>query len=79
MSGPGPVGYIFHNASGKLVRSADGSYNPPNDTNIVLNSDNSGPGRLQFRFVPDNGEWGYIEHISSGKVIHPKGIYSTFS
>ena len=70
----GPVGYIFHNASGKLIHARGGDYDPPDGTNIVINNDTTGPARLQYRFIPQEGEWGYIEHISSGKVIYPLGI-----
>lgn len=68
-----PVGYIFHNASGKLIQSNEGAYDPPNDTSITISDDTRGPARLQYRFIPEEGEWGYIEHISSGKVICPLG------
>ena len=69
----GPVGYIFHHTSGKLIHPYGGLYGPPNDTPLIIHGDTWGPGRLQFRFVPKDNTWGYIEHISSGKFVHPKG------
>ena len=75
MSEPGPVGYLFHLSSKKPVHPYQGSPNPSNDTGLVLYNDKNDPGRLQMRFVPVNGRghFGYIEHVSSGKVVHPKG------
>ena len=37
--------------------------------------DRDDPARLQVRFapVPDQGRFGYIEHVASGKIIHPSG------
>lgn len=70
----GPVGYIFHNESGKLIHPREGAYD---NTYVVINDDTTQRPviDLQFRFIPDeDGEWGYIEHVSSGKVIHSLGI-----
>ena len=52
-----------------------GSFNPGNGTDLVVHSAKNDPGRLQYRFVPVDGagHYGYIEHVSSGKVVHPKG------
>ena len=69
-----PVGYICHGTSGKLIHPDGGSYDPQNNTGVVIHGDTWGPGRLQYRFIPQDSEWGYIEHISSGKIIHPKGM-----
>ena len=77
MAGPGPVGYIFHKASEKPIHPLNGSYDPPNGTDIVVYNDLKGPGRLQFRHVPKNGEWGYIEQVSSGKIVYPKSKIAT--
>lgn len=73
--GPGPIGYIFHRSSLKLVHPKGGSSNPGNDTRLVLHSDKMVPQRLQVRFVPVEGfgHFGYIEHVSSGKIVHPDG------
>ena len=73
--GPGPIGYIFHRSSRKLVHPSGGSSNPGNDTPLVLHSDKNSPERLQVRFVPVEGfgHFGYIEHVSSGKIVHPHG------
>ena len=70
-----PIGYIFHQPTGKLIHPKGGSRNPSNDTPLVIHSDKNDPTRLQFRFVPVKGysRLGYIEHVSSGKIIHPKG------
>ena len=71
--GPGPVGYIFHNASKKLIHPNGGGYNPAEGEKIVVYEMNWGPARLQFRFDPQEGnDWGYIEHFSSKKILAPK-------
>lgn len=69
------VGYIFHRSSGKLVHPFGGYCNPGNDTKLVLHSAKDGPERLQVRYVPVEGAggFGYIEHVSSGKIVHPYG------
>ena len=72
----GPTGYIFHcQPTGKLIHPKGGSRNPGNDTPLVVHSDRNDPIRLQVRFVPVQGysPFGYIEHVSSGKIIHPAG------
>ena len=73
----GPAGYLIHWSSDKLVHPKGGSSNPGNDTRLVVHSGGQGGGetRLQVRFVavPDAGHFGYIEHVSSGKVVHPSG------
>ena len=71
----GPIGYLHHWSSRKLVHPRGGSHNPGNDTELVVHSAKDDPGRLQFRFVAVDGagHFGYIEHVSSGKVVHPKG------
>ena len=70
----GPVGYIFHNESGKLIHPRGDAYD---DTYVVISDHDrptTQPDRLQFRFIPDQeGKWGYIEHVNSGKVIRPLG------
>ena len=69
----GPIGYIFHRSSGKLVHPLQGWSQPPNDWDLVVHSDKHDPARLQFRFVPVEsfGHFGYIEHVSSRKTVHP--------
>ena len=71
----GPIGYIFHKPSDKLVHPKGGSRNPGNNTRLVVNSDRDDPARLQVRFVPvpDQGRFGYIEHVASDKIVHPSG------
>ena len=71
----GPIGYIFHKSGGKLVHPMGGSHNPGNDTSLVVHHAKDNPTRLQVRFVPvrSYGHFGYIEHVSSGKIVHPKG------
>lgn len=73
--GPGPVGYLFHRSSLKLVHPSGGSSNPGNDTELVLHSGKDNPQRLQVRFIPVQGagHFGYIEHVTSGKIVHPYG------
>ena len=71
----GPIGYIYHSSSGKLVHPYGGSANPIDNTELVLHSDKDNPSRLQMRFVAEQreGHFGYIEHVSSGKIVHPSG------
>jgi hypothetical protein len=75
----GPIGYIFHQPTGKLVHPKGGSRNPRNNTRLVVHSDRNDPTRLQVRFVPVqgapgcHGRFGYIEHVASGKIVHPSG------
>lgn len=71
----GPIGYIIHQSSRKLVHPKGGSHHPGNDTYLVIHSDKNDPARLQVRFVPvqGHGHFGYIEHVSSGKIVHPCG------
>ena len=71
----GPIGYLFHWSSKKLVHPKGGSFDPSNGTDLIVHGDKNNPCRLQFRFVAVDGagHYGYIEHCSSGKVVHPKG------
>lgn len=57
------------------MHPSGGSSNPRNDTSLVIYDSKKDPGRLQFRFVAVDGagHYGYIEHVSSKKVVHPKG------
>ncbi len=71
----GPIGYLFHRSSGKLVHPLQGSSQPSDGTKLVLHGAKSDPARLQVRFVPVEtfGHFGYIEHVSSKKIVHPSG------
>ena len=69
----GPAGFIYHSASGKLVHPYYGYYDPDENVRLVIHQDTYGPGHLQYRFIPQDGEWGYIEHISSKMIIHSLG------
>ena len=76
MSGPGPVGYLFHVPSKMLVHPYGGKHYPTNHTELVLCSHTNAPGRLQYRWVPATAsDYGYIEHVNSGLVVRPKGTY----
>ncbi len=59
----------------KLVHLEGGSAQPANETRLVVFQGGAGEQRLQFRFVPVEGagKYGYIEHVPSGKVVHPQG------
>ena len=48
---------------------------PANNAKLVVHSDKSSPARLAVRFVPVEGfgHFGCIEHVSSGKIVHPRG------
>ena len=71
----GPIGYLYHWSSKKLVHPKGGSSNPGNGTHLIVFGSKEDPGRLQFRFVAVDGagHFGYIEHVSSGKIVHPEG------
>ena len=71
----GPIGYIYHRSSRKIVHPRGGSSHPSNDTELVLHGAKDCPDRLRVRFVPVEGfdGFGYIKHVSSGKIIHPQG------
>ena len=80
--GPGPVGYIFHSTEPRkvLIHPDGGAYNPDNNTDLIITGIAGNPGRLQFRIDPKDGdEWGYIEHISSKKVVYPRGTFVKYS
>ena len=70
---PGPIGYIFHRSSLKPVNFHGDDL--ANKTELVVHSDKSSPARLQVRFVPVEGfgHFGYIEHVFSGLIVHPRG------
>jgi len=71
----GPPGYLHHWSSEKLVHPRGGAFVPDNNTELTVHSDKTNPDRLQFRFVSKEGAgyYGYIEHVSSGKFVHPRG------
>ena len=71
----GPIGYIFHWSSKKPIHPLGGEYNPPDETKLVVHSGVTKPECNQFRFVAVDGagHFGYIEHVSSKKIVHPKG------
>ena len=70
-----PIGWIVHYSSRKLVHPYGGSWNPDNDTNLVVHEGGLGESRLQFQFevVEGQGHFGYIKHVPSGKYVHPLG------
>ena len=73
----GPVGYICHSESSsktskfKWVSPKGGSSSPDNDTQLVINESNNQ--QMQFILIDRINRYGYIEHVSSGKIVHPKG------
>lgn len=78
----GPAGCLFHWSSGKLVQARGGGSLLPSDvkenTELVLDDNNGDEihrAENKFRFLPVDGagHCGYIEHISSRKIVHPKG------
>ena len=52
-----------------------GSCYPGDNTKLVVHSAKDSPQRLQFRFLPQEGydNFGYIQHVASGKIVHPSG------
>ena len=69
----GPIGYIVHRSSGKLVHPLGGSPYPSDDTPLVVYEGGFHERRLLFQFVPHGDGYGYIKHVPSGKYIHPLG------
>ena len=72
----GPLGYIYHSESSKnskfkWVSPKGGSSSPDNDTQLVI-SESKGH-QMQFILMDRINHYGYIEHVSSGKIVHPKG------
>ena len=71
MSAPG---FIKHNMSSKFIHPESDGTDSPNDDPLVVFSGGFPENRIQFRFVPVEGEghFGYIEHTRSGKIVHPE-------
>lgn len=75
----GPTGYIVHWSSEKLVHPYGSSASPSDNTRLVVHSEGrrreGAEDKLQVRFVavPECSHFGYIEHVSSGKIVHPSG------
>ena len=73
----GPLGYIYHsepsskNSKFKWVHPKGGSSCPDNDTQLMIHE--SKGHQMQFILVDRINHYGYIEHVSSGKIVHPKG------
>ena len=73
----GPLGYICHSESSsknskfKWVHPKGGSSCPDNDTQLVIHE--SKGHQMQFILMDKINHYGYIEHVSSGKIVHPKG------
>lgn len=65
-----PPFVIKHKSGGKFVHPLDGDNpNPRNDCELVIYE--GFHNNTIFEFDPVEGEWGYIRHISSGKILHP--------
>ena len=69
----GPIGYILHRPSGKVILPYDSTSPVIDNREVVLH--NSGLGQtfpqMQFVEVPGEDGFGYIRHVASGKYIHP--------
>ncbi len=70
----GPVGYIVHEMSSKLIHPRSGKRESRNDDPLIIWGGGDDEERLQVRFLPveGHGRYGYIEHVSSGKIVHPR-------
>lgn len=66
-------GYIKHVESGKFIHPKCGNCYPPNGNRLVIWSSDSMEFKLKVRFIPIEGEgqYGYIEHCASRKLVHP--------
>jgi hypothetical protein len=69
----GPVGYIYHLSSKRPVGPFGGTLDFSEDTRLVVYDTKKEKDVIQFRFVrvKEFGHFGYIQHYSSKKVIHP--------
>jgi hypothetical protein len=71
------TGYIIHESTKKLVHPIVGSSHKffKDNTNLIIcdKNDRDNPEELKVRFVPvpGYGHFGFIEHVSSGKIIQP--------
>ena len=67
------IGYIMQDMSSKLVRP-HAEINPPDGDRLVLWNGAAGEQWIQLRFVPVSGQghFGYIEHVQTGKIVHPQ-------
>ena len=65
-----PIVYIFHRSSLKPV-----NFDDVGKPELVVHSGKRSPARLGVRFVPVEGfgHFGYIQNVSSGKIVHPRG------
>ena len=71
----GPIGYIFHRLTGKIVYPRGGSLQPSNDAELILHTAKDSPARLQVRFVAFErfGHFSFMKHVTSGQIVHPQG------
>ena len=63
--------YIKHKTSNLFIHPRNGEKNPKDNTYISLY--NTYPSWARFRYIPLNDEQGYglIQHVDSGKFLHP--------
>ena len=65
---------IKHKSSGKFIHPY-GGHNMPlaafRDTPLVVHPDIHG--NMHWRFIRKDGIYGYIQHVASGKIVHPYG------
>ena len=81
MLSEGPIGCLYHCSSKKLVQPRGGGTLLPvtvkEGTKLVLHDDSGDNNSIEnrFRFVPvyGAGHCGYIEHVTSKKIVHPGG------
>ncbi len=64
--------YIKQERSAKYIHPESGN-NPQNGTKLIVWAGALGERRIQFRFIPVEGEghFGYIENVETGKIVHP--------
>ena len=70
---PGPIGYILHRKSRKVIGPLGDPTNVADDTKVVLLKSGFGQAwaQVQFMEVPGDNDFGFIRHVASGKYIHP--------
>ena len=66
---------IYFWSTNKIVQPYKGERSPRNDSYIALHDNDDNYDNHRFAFVPrdESGHFGYIEHVSSGMVVHPYG------
>lgn len=72
-----PAGFIQQISSAKFVHPISNGCNAPEGDTLVIYEGGYPEDRIKFRILPVRGYHFYIEHIKSGRIIHPESSEST--